>query len=515
MTAADSRNRQKPCTLGMITLVIASLMLLVLDAQAQSRSRAEPFEELTLKLPFTVTHNVMVADVHPAEGNELLILGHDEQMRRLLAVYTSHTSGKTPEQISRITLPETFLFFDLVDSGNGIAEGIAFLSSSAVHRYIASGNRFEEIAQVDSIYLQAEQHFLARKDFVRDLNGDGHADLLVSDFRRLQIRLGDGEGQWREQQLPIPAEMRIFDNNPLYSDPRLFLVDAGQSGPQLYHVSGNRIDVYRLQQNGQYHDSPATLSTGLSFHSEEWWELQSIDGQSPDQGNLQHRRLIDINDLNNDGLADLVFKHSRNSGVFEQRNDYEFHFGRSGAGGLKFNAVADSAISSDSTQFDLRASDLNNDGRTDLTIPSLKLGVGQVISALLSGEVDLDYDFYTMGENDAFNTRPNLNREVEMKFNLTSGRSGNPLVQVADFTGDENVDLLVNRGDNRIALHAGNSSDNLFVRRAQVQRVQLPRDGDMTTTADINADDKHDILLRYGREDGEGMMSTLTVLLAR
>ncbi len=499
---------------GRLLIIIAMTASMLTELIADDQTL---FRVISVPLAMTLSQNVLVADLHPSPGQELILIGYTDQAPRLMMIYSigDTTAASPPRLIQSLSLPNDLLFYDL-NQQPGQADQLLWLSNQGVLSYNVDSNALSLLHPTRSIFLQPEANFLAPMDFSLDLNGDGREDLVIQDFHEVHLFLAGAEGQWQAQHLPVQARMQLNEGrpvyalNPLYStrmnaDDQLDLVTFGAEG----------LRYYAQNSAGQFASEPVIQTLPFQISQREWWETRNADGQQPDLSDLSHRKLVRATDLNGDQSLDLIVKHTTSSGVFKQRNDYEVFLGVRDSAGLSFPVTANSALRSDSTQFDIVIHDFNQDQRLDIYIPSLDIGVGQIISALVSGEVDMDYDFYTMGDDGAYPIEANLNKEVKMTFDLSSGRSDSPLMLVSDFNGDGLSDLLVNRGDKQLRLHLGERSERLFSRRSQTQTLSLPSDGSLVQAVELNNDGKTDVLFRYSRTDEPAQQQMLMLLIAR
>lgn len=496
------------------------LLVLLLNTGLMRPSMADddsPFQAISVPLQMRLSQNVLVADLHPAEGQELILIGYTDDSPRTMMIYSlgDHATDIAPTLVQTLALPDELLFYDL-NRQPGQADQLLWLSDQGVWHYDAEHNSLSLLHASPSIFLQPEANFLAPMDFSRDLNGDGREDLSIQDFRGVQLFLATDQGQWIAQQLPVPSRMQLNEGRPVYALNPLYSARMNADDhPDLVTFADDGIHYYAQNPTGQFDHQAVIAPLPFQVSLREWWETRTADGQQPDLSDLSHRKLVRAADLDGDDSLDLIVKHTRSSGVFKQRNDYEVFLGRRDPEGLRFPITANSAMRSDSTQFDIVTHDFNQDQRLDLYIPSLDIGVGQIISALVSGKVDMDYDFYSMGDDGAYPLEANLNKEVEMTFDLSSGRSDNPLMLVSDFDGDGLSDLLINRGDRQLRLHPGERSDRLFSRRSRTMSVDLPGDGSLVQAVELNDDGKTDVLFRFSRTDAPERQQTLMLLIAR
>jgi hypothetical protein len=204
-----------------------------------------------------------------------------------------------------------------------------------------------------------------------DVNGDGHADLLVRSEQGLNVLLGDGAGQFRPHgviEIPIAAgELVCRDIN---KDGKL----------DLAIVAHNSYAVTILLGDGKGGFAPMP---GSPF--------------SPKRGEHPHTHGLAVGDLNGDGRLDLVTANSDDGDVAVMLSDGKGGFGVAGA----------SPFPCGKGPYPIALADINADGKLDLLVPncatpgtvSILLGEGDgKFSALRSIACDERPYFVAVGD---------------------------------------------------------------------------------------------------------------------
>ena len=154
-------------------------------------------------------------------------------------------------------------------------------------------------------------------------------------------------------------------------------------------------------------------------------------------------------------------------------------------------------------QMAVYAYDLDGDGRVDFGMLSFKLGIGKIISMLLTGSVSFNMNFYLMGQG-GYSEEPNVQRRVKLRLDLGSGRVAGNWVSVGDFTGDGVKDLLVQAGATQVDIYPGTGDAGLFAKRPIEVAVDLSDQGSVRL-ADLNHDGKDDMFMAYRLPDEENL----------
>ena len=250
-----------------------------------------------------------------------------------------------------------------------------------------------------------------------------------------------------------------------------------------------------------------------SIHGQEWWHQKDDTGEKLDQSNLIYRKLEELRDINNDGIVDMVVRFTQSSGLLDRVNDYEVYFGANKQGHLVFPEQANSVIHTDGTLSAVEFVDIDNDKKLEVMLAGFDIGLSQIIGALLSGSIDQDVYLFKMNAQGKFSKKPNVSKEVDLNFSLSSGQSGSPVVKLADLNGDNLKDLVLSSGEDELKIYYGKRGRKVFVKRGISFDITLPEDGGTLMVDDLNNDGKDDLLINYGRQDDLSLRKTIKMAL--
>ncbi len=241
------------------------------------------------------------------------------------------------------------------------------------------------------------------------------------------------------------------------------------------------------------------------------WERD--DGQV-DQSELEIEEVELIRDFDGDGILDLLTDRSISEGVFDRSSEYHLYLGRRDGDALLYPREPDGSIASGGIQFDPLAVDVDGDGRLDLATPSTRLGLGRVISALVTGRISVDLDVYRMRANGVYREDSDYQTQFKVEFDLKTGQMRYPAIAIADFGGDGPADLLLQGDDDVLNLYPGTGKDELFGKKGDSLTLPLPSNGQMVEARDLNDDGRADLLVRYGPADGPDRQGELRIFLS-
>lgn len=521
MLGIDYKFDLYPITMPYKNILNATLLTLVsVNHQIVMAADTPLFTKHTISVDFEVSQPVVAADILPQKGYELLILGVNKQQQRVLGIYGFDPQTTQFEELDTLVLSNNVFAFDLGDAGANGIQSLYFLSRNKIEKYLPAqalvAPSLIEEQIVSSMYLVNRADSITRRDFARDINNDGKDDFLLADFEQLNLWLTDCCGKRHQQSLPIAANLEVDQDSLTYKETELYFADMDlDNKTDILFAEAGKLNVYSQNSGKGYAQQPLQIKINSNIYGINWWDIIGADGQKLDQSQLTHRKVEDIKDFNGDGIADIAVRYTQSSGVLDRTNDYEFFYGQIADGKLSYAQSPSTSITSDDTLSDLTLLDLTEDGKQEVMVSSFDLGLSQIVGALLSGSIDLDVLIFSMDETENFPSKPLINQEVEMTFSLTSGRSGEPLMKVADVNGDKVKDLIFSDGDEKInLLLATPGARRPYAKRTLSQKVQVPQNAKYTALEDINRDGKADLVFHYGRLDDAALLSQITVLMA-
>ena len=502
--------------LNTVVTVFFCATLLIETQSAASKNMT--FVEQSVEVPYALTMGVIAGNFLSHPGKELLTISLDENKNRWLMIYIYDVIIEKYIVTDKTVIPSSFHSFDIGQSKQILAtqglQTIYFVSSSGLYEY--QKGQFTQRAAINSLYLEPEADYLRYADFVHDLNYDTFDDVVVTSFSETVLLIGAADNQFIRQALPVKPQMRLEQNTISYMPATLFFADVNfDNRIDIARVGEGEIDVFLQLENGQFNETAETISVNASISSLEWWTKRGESGEQLDQSNLESRMLDALRDLNGDGIADMVVKYSKASGVLDRANDYEIYLGVKVLGRLVFAKQPSSVIRADGVLTGLDFSDLDNDDILEVLLVGFDIGLTQIIGALVSGSIDQDVYVFKMNGANNYGRKPNFRKEVGLNFSLSSGQTGTPVVKLGDVNGDGLKDLILSAGHNKLRIYYGKSDSKMFTKRSVSYKTHLPSDGDLVSVNDLNYDGKDDLLMSFSAADGEDSTKTLKVLLAR
>ncbi len=495
--------------------------------------------------------DVLPLDLSGSGRLDLVLLELDRSRRDAparLELYRQSETGFAAAPAAAAELPPALT---LLGAGRFVqGPGLALLTPAGVSLWIWNGERFQPRPEltlaVESVFPVAGGEPRTTPEWVLDLDGDGLSELLVPRADGFALVRQDAQGRLLPPTLLHIApqgqvvnffrrRLAAYDLPTLRSiNPAAVAQPAPAPGPaggpapgsaggsaSGQHPARRWRDLIAFNDGIVAHFPLAALGTGDPAPRELAPDLlqdlqppKPFDPQAPYDPPLQ---FISAEDLNADGLPDLVFsKSSSGESEINAKTRVLIYLGRKEAGALRYGAEPDQA-------FDLHGFtlpfllDLNHDGRVDLVLVNVEVTFWNTVTALLSRSVNAEAAFYLMPEEGRYRRKPDAAGHFSVKFTL--GRASHqPIVTFGDLNGDGLPDLLLAGEQNRLGVHWGRAGGFWNDQPDEVERELLPIRADRVRVLDLDHDGRDDVLLLYNRDDIRQMPEvnhTFTVLLSR
>ena len=323
--------------------------------------------------------------------------------------------------------------------------------------------------------LAGTRSFYASLELLHDLNGDGVADVLFPATSGLRLYLGGASGpevgpadelSWPDSQsdrwgtarrYPWPQVREL--NGDGVAD--LLFVDgfAQSRAPEIY--LGSHDGTFRAQRSeatdchDRLHDLRVAVADG-----ERWpWP----------------RELDDLRDLDGDGRAEAIFsaEQARGDGFRKEMKDakkpiqlFQFHrldealaiesapyFSMEAIGHTGGPEMQDEGFPIRLDQF----ADLDNDGREDLITITLDFSIFQVLKILTTKRIGIGVDFHVFAQRQdgSFERVPDLDLSEKLKLDLNDLKLGRFAQFAGDFDGDGRQDFVHLGRGTTVTIHRG------------------------------------------------------------
>ncbi|MDE0001929.1 MAG: VCBS repeat-containing protein [Rhodospirillaceae bacterium] len=387
-------------------------------------------------------------------------------------------------------------------------------------------------------------------DVTRDVNGDGRIDLVVSGDNGFLIYVQLEGGAFAD---PIEAGSPpnfgpILGADGYRFDPwsasRIHEFDANGDGRiDLVTWNGDHFEAHIQNDQGFFDPDPLTFTTDVQFDTDEVTSLAD--------GEMTGRALYSFDDLNGDGIADMVVYVLEGAQIKDKRSAYEVYFGAfgidnalgpggaletdgSGSGTLgsgspiQFTSGPDVTIKTENqVQLAMERRDLDGDGESDLVVTAienkyLEGGLFKWIKGFMGDDVWLNLDFYHV-QDGRIPVRATATRRIQLDgapsprepgwvtlaVVLQGGkharrrdreqysRAFNKNQFIGDVTGNDRADLLIEWTHRELYVYGGVPGPGLFADEPQKVAVELPNDEEFAWMTDLNRDGRQDIVMHH------------------
>ncbi|MFQ5603757.1 MAG: FG-GAP repeat domain-containing protein [bacterium] len=451
---------------------------------------------------------------------------------RWISVYLQKPNGFDGKPSQEFKVSDDIILYDIGDVQGDFQKEFVFFTSSGVYFYPFKQNQLDLTPQrlfaAQSIFMLSNKNRLQNWNFVADLNGDFVDEVIVPHFTRCDIYFRNPESRnWLINEVPLRAETKVsgfYDprfsvgnkTEAQYAMPYIALQDFNADGRKdLIGIYQDSLVVY-CQDNLGYFAKECHHKIDLFFG--EIWKGAKI--QRTRIGDKSERTFLKkILDLNHDGLLDVVsIRVSTKKSFVNPYNEVRIHLGKKDSTDsidrVFFEKEPDQIIQPGGTQLVLDILDLNRDGRYDLIIPVVNVGLKNIISMLLTKSVEIQAEVYLMNKRGFYPEKPDMKNSLVVRFSYRGGATS-PVYEIADFNGDGLLDILSSL-DEKMLIFFWGSEKILDSKVSAKYLTHLPQNGEMVRAMHLNSDKKCDIVITYNEDNSrhKELESTLRILIA-
>jgi hypothetical protein len=490
-----------------ITLFLTTLILNILA----EISWGQPFETYDLRVNGAVI-TVIPANLRSSRQQDLVIIsrsGTFPEEVRWVSVFWQQEGGRFnphPDLVWEMDPEATVIDVGSLGSEQG-HKSIVYLTGSAVRAYDLVGTAQPApttLLKMPTMTVSPELSDLPPIRLIADWKGTGQPWLGIPQFGQLMLYpIGDARPRGPGEVVTFRQPTLLFSNDGehrllrdyslqlIYRLPQFFVQDFnGDARADLIAAWQDYISVYLQDDAGRFPREPSQ-----TFHFNLRTEQES------------KRRSVFVSplieDLDGDGRADLML--SKMTGRLTDRHiATSVHLNRAGS----LASRPDVRIEHEGFATTLYAKDLNRDGKRDLVIPLVKLGLRNITRNLLSNRVEVSLLAHLYRERGIYNNAPDWTRNFTYQIDTSDGIALQgvwPKVD-SDFDGDGKADLLV-AGDDAVAVYLA-APETLFAAEpaARVAVKTSPR----LILQDLTANKHTDIVMWYeGSAEWKGVVRIL------
>ncbi len=437
---------------------------------------------------------------------------------RFFSVFYQHEKGFNRQADYQFEIDKQAVVYDLADVDPEPGKEILFFKNKGLFYYKMIDGRYDAtpvlLFETPSIFRLPDKLFLERLDFARDLNNDGKDEILVPQFHHYVIYSKQPDENQADGTYGISATLDCSMQNSVTSlnevsrylvstflTPNTLIVDYNRDQrSDIVTVHDEYLKVFFQNSAGGFSNADSAV-VNLKFILTQAYSSRIGNGNIYQRDRFQDKMgITSLADLNNDGLLDMVLeKFSVKDGAFNPKKQFQVFFGRidpaNPSNGGVFNEVPDHIIINRGFQIHSKIGDLNNDGKMDIYIPIIEIGVFNFITMIVTGDIEVMVLWYVMDDSGQYRKKPDFELEVTVEVD-TKGRKF-PVSSIdGDFKGDGRKDFM-RAQDGKLMIHFA-PDDGEPKEKADVEFViELPDNGKMVRPQKVNADAKSDVVMVF------------------
>ncbi|MEL7311838.1 MAG: VCBS repeat-containing protein [Pseudomonadota bacterium] len=468
------------------------LAVLCLFATASIVARSEP-DWVTPE--FRVQTDMLEVQFSDSAGSALAFAGRNERGQPRLGLIRVNGDSVTFREME---LPNSAIAIDKATVGRDV-EGLFVLTSDNVQALQNFDGELAVVATSKSLFRgRSLAELTSGLDFARDIDADNQAEFVVPDFDVMHV-IDDAE----RREVALASFRRTYDQSTTYRPPNITAA-AAIGGGTLYSVRGS--ELLSVPPNAT---EPRSSDLDLGLSDELALERYYNSYEDIDQNDIVLREMDRFVDINGDDVPDIMTLETVSQGVFDKTTTYRVHHGSVDSDALIFAASADTTLSSRGYQIGMRLEPLDDD-RKMLVVASVQVGVRAIIGALFSRSVTMRVDIHTSDQSGTINSEPTTEIKSRVKFDFGTGQVEFPTIAFGDLDGDGTNDLILKERKRALSWRQGVPGGG-FENRSSKLAITGPADGTQVALADLNGDSRDEVVIRFGRADGESLAGKIAV----
>ncbi len=488
------------------------LIGLVLAVVGSPLAHAARFETHKLAVDGDVV-SVVAADLDGDGKRDLLVAyrrGLQPTAKRFFAVFWNGGGDFSARPNLVLPVDESVCAFDVADVDGRAGSELLTVAHDGVSARSFGGRRAAAPAALThdaTLFVRGDQSSLPRLPLVQAIASPHSHELVVPLLGGLAIYRAEHGGFVEAARLELALRNEITDGrrassraavpafNLTVDFPAVEIGDTDGDGLRdLILVDEDRVTVFRQQP-------------GLTFAragAERDFEVRTV----AERKDSFSTAIVRTADLDGDGIVDLVLQKQVTHGVTSAATTNYVYLGRRGGG---WDDQPNQILRSEGLGgIGLELLDVTGDGRPDLIMPTVVMGVWQIVRILTSKTVKVNLQIFPFGSDRKFADKPSAERELRFHIAL-SGDGDLPAFDLrGDYNGDRRRDLVFGDEADDLGFYLG--QDGARVGKDAVEHVNVNAAATVEPV-DLDGKGKDDLVLHY--PNTKGHRSDVIVLVNR
>jgi hypothetical protein len=517
------------CPMMLFAFLLSCILCLPVSSDAKSNQDFFTVYELQVEGDYI---DYLIEDLNGDGLNDGLFFHAARQGQtasRWFSVFYQHPEGFNKQADYQFEVDPEAVVYDLADVDASPGKEILFFKNEGLFYYKMIEGRYDPtpipLFETASIFKIPDKLFLERLDFARDLNNSGTDEIMVPQFHHLLVYSKQADGAYKmTAKLDCPVLNSVTSLNEVsrylistFLTPGILIVDYNKDQrSDIVTVHDEYLKVFFQNSAGEFSDADSAI-VNFNFILTHAYATKLGNGNIYQRDRFEDKTgLTSLADLNGDGLLDMVIeKFSMKDGAFNPKKQFQIFFGRQDLenprnGGI-FNEIPDHIIVNRGFQIQCKVGDLNNDGKMDIYIPVVEIGLFNFITMLLTGDVDVTVLWYVMDESGQYRKKPDF--ELAVKVEIDTRRRKIPVSRIdGDFNGDGRNDFMRAHAG-KLMIHYA-PDDGKPKEKADVEfAIELPDNGQMVKPRMVNADEKSDVVMVFTPNDPAAEKGKVLILI--
>jgi len=464
------------------------LVLLVLSSAVAAAAERPDYKQYQLRLPGDLI-DVAVEDLDGDGLKDIVAFCQytkNGSARSVSIFYQKRGGGFGSEPDQSFVIDPEAVVYDIGDLAKTGRRSICIMRPDGLYAYELQGRSYNTrpvlLIKTGSIFIQRDAFDLPRWPLI--LNSAPEPALILVPFvNRVEVFAHNGTGYKATGTLRFPTRTSFMEEF-LMPTGRLSMVTKmpAVSGIAYNSPSGHDLMISMDDNADIWLRGPSGLSEGLRFRP----GLMEV---KKDSDSLEAARVQSV-DLTGRGKCDIVV--TKMEGGVAQTKTLVFIYMRRKDG--SFPEKPTQTIITEGV-IGPRIIDMTGSGRKDIVLPSVKMGLNNLINMLTSKQVNVTVGFYIQQPSGLYPDRPTREKNINFKLDVSNmGKNARPVMAFGKFTKGPGMGLAVTSKEDRVSIYMPDRYSVISDNPGLSLSVPAPSE---IEAVDLNGDGVDDLVMSY------------------